>query len=182
MLRARIVASGPLGPALFVLLFSLLQPLGFPGVIFMLMSTTLWPLWQAFLLCWAGAIGAGTVGFGFARMLGRDWVEKRLPRRIRDWDDRLSQHSLRTVILFRLIFYIFPPAHWALGLSRVRFDLFLLGTAIGVVPGTAAWVYLGAQGLNWMKGQSAMLWLALGAGIFVIAVVRRRRKTRAGLA
>ena len=87
-LRTLFTDSGALGPVFFVALYSLVQPFGFPGIIFMLLAALLWPLWFAFLLNLAGATGAGVVGFAFARFVGRDWVQGRLPERLRNLEER----------------------------------------------------------------------------------------------
>ena len=172
-LRELIISWGAAGPLLVVLAFSLVQPFGFPGMIFMMASSTLWPFWGAFFVNWAGATGAGMVGFGFARYLGRDWVEDRMPERVRVWDERLSKRGLPVVIPFRLIFFLSPPAHWALGLSRVRLSHAIVGTAIGFVPGVAAWTYFGGEILIWLERQSSRTYFAVIAAVIVFVVIRR---------
>src|SRR5262245_13127911 len=74
--------AGVFGPALFVLLLAVGNGLGAPGILFVLAAAVLWPAWEAFLLLWAGSLGAGLVGYGFARGIGRRFVEAHLPRRL----------------------------------------------------------------------------------------------------
>ena len=57
-LRETIAAAGPWGPLLFVVCFSVLEGLGFPGILFILASVAIWPTELAMLLNWAGAVGA----------------------------------------------------------------------------------------------------------------------------
>jgi len=172
-LRALFTDSGAVGPILFVGLFSLVHPLRFPGIVFMLLSVVIWPLWIAFPLNLAGATGAGVVGFGFARFIGRDWVQGRLPERLRDLEERVLARAFRTVLVVRLTLYLFPPAHWALGLSPVKFGPFLLATIIGFIPLTAFWTFAGGNALSWLSGQSREVWIGLGTAIVAIAVVHR---------
>ena len=160
-----------------VVLFSLIQPFGFPGAIFMMASATLWPFWLALLVNWAGASGAGMVGFGFARYIGRDWAEARMPERIRAWDERLSQRGLSVVIPFRMLFFLSPPAHWALGLSRVGPTHATIGTIIGFFPGVVVWTYFGAEILDWIEHQSPLVWLGI-AGLIVVAFTLARYRQR----
>jgi len=179
-LRILFTESGAMGPVLFITLFSLIQPFGFPGVAFMLLSVFLWPLWFAFLLNLAGATGSGVVGFAFARFIGRDWVEDRLPKRLRNLEERVLEREFRTVLIVRLTLYLFQPAHWALGLSPVRFGPFFWATLIGFIPMTAFWTFAGGNALDWLSGQSEEVWFGL-AGVLVASVailtVRRRQKT-----
>ena len=99
--------SGAWGPLAYVAAFALLEPFGVPGIAFVVPATFAWPLWQAYLLSWAGSIGAGIVGFSFARWIGRDWVKQRLPERLTRYDERLAERGLLTVIIVRLVFFLF---------------------------------------------------------------------------
>jgi uncharacterized membrane protein YdjX (TVP38/TMEM64 family) len=171
--RALLDEAGPLGPVLFVLAFGLLEPFGVPGVLFVVPAVLAWPLGMAFALSWAGSILAGMVGFGFARTIGRDWVMGHMPERLHAYDQRLAERGLRTVILVRLIFFLAPPAHWALGLSRVRFAPFVLGTAIGFVPGIAALTLLGRGAFALLGDAPRGIFLAIAIAVVAIVVLVR---------
>ncbi len=148
--RAVLAETGIWAPLLYVLLFSLCEPFGVPGVLFVLPAALIWPAWQAFGLSMAGSLGASMVGFSLARWIGRAWVEANLPERFRRYDARLAEHALATVILVRLLFFLAPPAHWVLGLSSVRVRIFLLGSAIGYVPGIALLTFVGEGLFEWL--------------------------------
>ena len=175
-----LVESRWLGPLLFVAAFSFLQPFGFPGLFFMASSTLIWPLWLAFLLNWAGTVGAGVVGFAFARFIGREWVERRLPDRFRDFESRVQRRAFRTVLVIRLTTYLFPPAHWALGLSPVRFAPFLLATIIGFVPVTLIWTFAGGSALEWLSGQPRETLIGAAAMILALALTLRFARRQRG--
>ena len=168
--------AGPWGPLAVVALFTVLEPFGTPGAIFMMASASLWPFWLAFAVSMLGATGAGMLGFAFARYLGRDWVEGRMPERLRKWDDRLSENGLPVVIMFRLVFFLNPAAHWALGLSRVKIPTAIVGTAIGYIPGVAIWTYFGSELLDWFNGQSSEVWIGATVAIVAIVLILKYRK------
>lgn len=174
-LRELLIEAGAWGPVVIVVLFTLLQPFGTPGAFFLLVAATLWPFWLALTVNWLGAVGAGMFGFMFARYLGRDWVEARMPERLRRWDDRLSNSGLPIVILFRLVFFLNPASHWALGLSRVPLSTAILGTVIGYAPWLVLWTYFGAEILVWLEAQSIGIWLAVGVALIAIVVFRKVR-------
>ncbi len=180
-LRTLLTEAGVWGPVIIVTLFSLLEPFGVPGIIFLLAAATLWPFWLALLVNCLGATGAGMIGFAFARYLGRDWVEGRMPERLRIWDERLSEKGLPAVILFRLIFFLNPASHWALGLSRVPAPTAFFGTLIGFVPAITLWTYFGAEILVWFEAQSLGMWVAVIAGIVAFIAFRKYRKRAAAL-
>jgi uncharacterized membrane protein YdjX (TVP38/TMEM64 family) len=138
--RALLARSGVAGPLLFVAAFALLQPFGLPGVTFMIPAALVWPPAVAIALCVAGAVGAGAFAFGLAHWIGPDAIVKRLPERLRRRTLEARASGFRTVLVVRLLFFLFPLAHWALGVSGIRFGAFLLGSALGFLPWMTAWI------------------------------------------
>jgi uncharacterized membrane protein YdjX (TVP38/TMEM64 family) len=183
--RSTLLELGVWAPILYVLAFALLEPFFVPGIAFIIPGAVVWGFPALLALSWLGSIGAGIVGFSFARYLGRDYVERHLPERLRRYDQDLAERSLRTVILVRLTLFIAPPAHWMLGVSQVRFVPFVLGTAIGFLPGMAALcyvvVFIGETLGAWLGSQPAEIWIALGIGVILMVAGRRwwsRRNAR----
>lgn len=178
--RALLASMGIWAPVLYVAAFALLEPFFVPGVAFIVPGALFFPFAELFWLSWLGSIGAGVVGFGFARFLARDYVERRMPERLRRFDDRLATRGLQTVILVRLTLFLAPPAHWLLGISKVRFPAFVLGTAIGFAPGIALLSYLtvfvGRSIGAWVEELPPGTILALLVALFVF--VRWRRSSR----
>lgn len=165
--------SGPWGVLLFILVFALVEPFGVPGVVFVIPAAIVWPVEQAFLYSWLGANAAGLVGFAFARTIGRDWVQQHMPARFRRFDERLETRGVVTVIVLRLVFFLSPPAHWVLGLSRVSLGAYLLGSAIGFVPGILTWLLLGEGAWAWLASRPAWTW-AVAAGALALFLWWRR--------
>ncbi len=167
--RERVASAGVLGPVLFVLLFSL-EGVGVPGLIFMLTAIVVWPPWFAFLMNWLGALAAGAIGFGYARYVGRDWVAAHLPDRIRRFEAAVMQRSIRTVIVIRLLFFLAPPAHWALGLSPVSFRDFMIGSAVGFLPAMLLFSLVGAPVFEWVRQDSDAIWVVGSVAILLGAL------------
>ena len=181
-LREAVTAAGPWGPILFVALFSLLEAVGVPGLVFIGVAIVVWAPWQAFVLIWAGSLGAGCVGFAFARTLGRRWVAAHMPERCRRFDARLATSGLRYVVAVRLFFYLATPAHWLLGLSGVPFRTACVGSAIGFAPGSALWAFAGGSVFEWIRRQPPRTWAAVATAIALLAALRlawRRRRATA---
>lgn len=180
--RKRVVelveAAGPWAPIGFVLAFALLEPFGAPGALFAIPASWIWPFPIAFGLSWLGAIGAGVVGFWFARTIGHRFVQRHLPDRFRRYDERLETRGLVTVVVVRLVFFLAPPAHWLLGLSRVRFGTFLLGTAVGFAPGMALLVLFGDGLYRALAGTPPGVTVAVLALVVLIAALVRTRRAR----
>jgi uncharacterized membrane protein YdjX (TVP38/TMEM64 family) len=98
-----------------------------------------------------------------------------MPERLQKWDERLSERGLPVVIVFRLMFFLNPASHWALGLSRVSTPNAVVGTAIGFVPGTALWSYYGNEIFVWIEAQTAGTWIGIALVIVAIIAFRRYR-------
>lgn len=141
--RQRIDAYGALGPVVFLAAFALLQPLGLSAHAFTIGAALIWPTPIAFLLSWAGTVGASITSFVFSRFVARDWAQARLPARVRRWEEHLVTRPFRTVLLLRLLFYTAPPVQLMLGASRVPFRAWLPATALGMAPTALAVTVLG---------------------------------------
>jgi uncharacterized membrane protein YdjX (TVP38/TMEM64 family) len=170
--------SGPWGPLAFVASMWLIQPLGVPGVMWMVPAGLIWAWPVAAALSWIGNMGASTIGFGFARWAGREWVARRLPPRLRALDTRLADRGLAPVVGLRVVTGQLAPADWFLGVSSVRWSTFLVGTGIGIVPGILLAVVAGGGVVEWVGAQDPLVWglaaVAVLLGVAAVWVVRRR--------
>ena len=179
--RSLLTESGAWGPVLYVASFALIEPLGAPGILFIIPASFVWPLAVAFALSWIASIGAGIVGFSFARWIARDFVQRHLPDRFNRFDRQLAERALLGVIVVRLVFFLAPPAHWVLGVSRVPFGTFVLGTAIGFAPGVALMTVAGPALVEfWNSVERPGLWIGLAVLVFAIGrrVIRFLRSRR----
>ena len=94
--------------------------------------------------------------FLIARYLARGWVARRIARypRFAAVDRAVGADGLRIVFLLRLSpVFPFNLLNYALGATRVRFRDYLLG-ALGMLPGTFLYVYLGSLGAGVAIGAS----------------------------
>ena len=169
--------AGLLGPVLYVVLFSLLEPFGVLGLLFVAPGSLVWDWPTLFLLSWAGAVGAGIVGFAFARTVGREWVQRHLPEQARRFDERLARRGFSTVVLVRMTFFLWPPAHWALGLSQVRFGPFLAGSTVGFALPMAGFTYVGKGVVDLLGTQSVGGWAVVAMVGMLGAAAWKARQT-----
>lgn len=171
-IRVWIRNAGVWGGVLFVVAYSCLQPFGVNGLLFLLSAPLIWSPTDAFLLNWIGTVGTGVFSFLVARFIARDWVQKRLPQRVRRFDDRLHTRGLVTVLLLRLVFYTTPTVQYALGVSRVKIGPLMLGTILGVAPFTLMTTLLGVRVSAWLDAHpvSNWPWEQIGPWLVVVAV------------
>ena len=105
----------------------------------------------------------------------------RLPERVRRYTTRARERGFHTALVVRLVLFLFPPAHWALSISGIRFTPFLLGSALGFVPGMTVWVLVTREFAHQLE--RLPLWEAAGigaAGLVAAGAVSwwRRRRAR----
>src|SRR5207245_7459752 len=102
--------------------------------------------WGTLLVSPASVLGA-TAAFVLARWVARDWIAARVrPNpRFAAIDEAVGEDGFGIVLLLRLSPLVpFNFLNFALGLSRVRLRDYVLASAIGMLPGTFLYVYLGS--------------------------------------
>lgn len=172
-------SAGWAGPLLFAALYAGLSLTPAPIAALSIGAGVLFGLPIGAGAVMAGALAGAAVGFGLSRGLGRGAVEQLAGDRLARLDGMLRRHGLLAVIGVRLVPLLpFTALNYACGLSAVRPRDYLLGTAIGIAPGVAAYVTIGAYGAT--PGSTPFL---LGIGALAAlgvagAVVGRRRSTR----
>ncbi len=147
---------------------------GIPPVLFILPAAAVWSLPLAMFVCLSGGLGAATLGFYLARYGFRQKVSPKIPPRLLKFERRLESHAFSTVLVMRLLFYLFPPINWMLGLSCIRPLTFVCATFIGMLPATFLYLRAG-QGI-WAFAKSfspqQRLCLVLLAGLGIASWLR----------
>lgn len=144
-LRAIAVAAGPLAPILFFSGYALFTALPVPRTVFSLASGLLLGNALGITVAMAATVTSAALGYGLARLFGTELLRR---HRHRDWirivDSRLTDGGVAGVASLRLIPIVpFAPFSYCCGLSALRLRPYLLGTAVGSVPGTTSAVILG---------------------------------------
>lgn len=175
--------AGWTGAVLFTLLYAALTLSPAPKNVLGIAAGIVWGFPVAFAMVYVGALIGAAASFVIGRALGREAVERFTGARVARLDAAIGRRGLLAVLSARLIPVIpFTLINYGAGLTSVRRRDYAIGTAVGILPGSAAYVALGAFG--WELGPG--FWIALAAiGVLVIgglvagAVARRRREARA---
>ncbi len=147
-LQSLVDGAGWLGPLLFVALFTVLVPVGVPGLVFVLPAAVVFPAPMAIAVSLAGGYTSSAIGMFFARTAGRETIAAKLPPRFARWDAALGRRGLPAVIGLRVVTYLAAPADWLLGLSSIPTRHLVVGTAVGLVPPTLLYVIAGGGVLD----------------------------------
>ncbi|MEV6200848.1 TVP38/TMEM64 family protein [Streptomyces sp. NPDC051771] len=126
----------------------------------------------------AGTVLGAGISFTLGRVLGQDALRPLLKGRwLRAADGQLSRHGFRSMLAIRLFPGVpFAAANYCAAVSRMGYVPFLLATAIGTVPNTAAYVVAGAQAGE--PGSPAFLFSAgfiVVSGLAAAVVAWRKR-------
>lgn len=170
----------------FVGVYILACVLLLPGLILTLAAGAIFGLVQGIALVSFASVAGATAAFLIGRTIARDWVRHRaeaLPR-FRALDRALAQKGFLIVVLTRLSpLFPFNLLNYAYGLTAVRTRDYVLASWLGMLPGTALYVYLGsaAAGLAQIasgdvetgSGGRALFVLGLVATVAVAILVAR---------
>jgi phospholipase D1/2 len=158
-MRALVEAWGPLGPLVFLAVFVAGFFVPGPEILLVAVGGVLFgPRW-GFVYAWVASVLGTATTFLLVRYTAQAWAQRALRERfprLRALDDRLERHGVATVVLLRLLLFLAPPLNWALGASRVRVRDYVLGTALGVLPGIGLTVFL-ADRITTAGATSALL-------------------------
>jgi uncharacterized membrane protein YdjX (TVP38/TMEM64 family) len=177
-MRARVDAAGPWGPILFFAFYAALALIPVPKALLTAAGGALFGLWAGAGLSLAAALVGAIVSFGIGRLLGREAVDRLIRGRLARVDALLADHGLSAVLIVRLVPLVpFTAINYASGLSGIRFRHYVLGSALGMVPGSLAYAALGAYGTNpWglVAAGSALVVLVVGGSWWARGLDARR--------
>jgi uncharacterized membrane protein YdjX (TVP38/TMEM64 family) len=94
-----------------------------------------------------GATSGASLAFIVGRTIARKWVESKVAAnpKFQAIDRAVGSGGFKIVLLTRLSpVFPFNLLNYAYGLSRVRFRDYLIGSWLGMLPGTVMYVYIGS--------------------------------------
>lgn len=167
-LREAVDSAGAAGAVVFVVGYALLVLVPTPASLLTILGGALFGVVLGSVLVWAGATLGALGGFVLGRRLGRPAVDRLLRGRLHRVDAALGRHGLPAVLAVRLVPVLpFTPLNYASGAVALRSRDYALGTAVGIVPGTVAYVSVGASGaepFGIVLGVGVLLLLTVGGG------------------
>ncbi len=172
--------QGAMGAVVFVAGYALAAVALVPGSILTLAAGAIFGLGRGVAVVFLGSVAGSSLAFLIGRYLARGAVERRIAEepRFAAIDEAVGREGRKIVFLLRLSpVFPFSVLNYALGLTRVRFADFLLGS-FAMIPGTVLYVSYGrlagdvaalAGGVPTPRGPG--YWLVLGLGLAATAAV-----------
>lgn len=181
-LEAAIEQAGDFAPLIFIAAFAAATVLFLPGSLFGLAGGALFgPLWGTVCNVVGATLGA-TVAFLLARFVGGRWLSAQAEGRLKAIISGVEAEGWRFVALTRLVPLVpFNALNYALGLTRIPLPHYVVATLVCMVPGAAAFAWLGHAGRRAIAGDSTaihygMLGLAaVGLVAFLPRLIHRLR-------
>ena len=125
-----------------------------PGTLLTTLGAAIFGPYLGFVYVWVGAMMGASLAFFIGRYLGRDFAASLIGDRLKKYDDGIEREGFATVLYLRLIYFPFSPLNFGMGLTKVRFRDYFLGTALGIIVGTFAFTFVvGTLKEVWASGQ-----------------------------
>ena len=159
------------GPVAAVCGFALALTLAVPLMFLTLVALVAYGPLAGFGCAIAGAMLGAAASYGIGRFLGRDVVQRLGGERINRLSQRLASRGLLAVVAVRML----PVAPFAVvnmvaGASHIRLRDLLLGTLIGISPGTLAMTLFAEQIAAALKNPTPLTFVWAGLTGLLIAV------------
>jgi uncharacterized membrane protein YdjX (TVP38/TMEM64 family) len=140
--------AGIWGYVLFIIIFSIGELLHIFGLIFVAAGVYAFGEFAGLLLGIVGGTIAVCVSFLVMRTVGgraftridKPWVVRIL--------QRLDTKPIRTVIILRLVFIMYPSLNYLLALTSIRFRDYLIGSVVGLIIPISVFVFF----FDWLVG------------------------------
>ncbi len=169
---------GPPGVIVFIVVYALATVLFLPGWIFTVSAGLIYGIAGGTLVALAGAITGATLAFLVARYLLRQHIEefaKKNPR-FQAIDAAIGKNGWKIVGLLRLSPLIpFNFSNYFYGITSISLGAYVAVSAVGIIPGTLLYAYLGAIGQASISGgasqHSKWQYVLLGVGLMATVAV-----------
>jgi uncharacterized membrane protein YdjX (TVP38/TMEM64 family) len=169
----------------FILIYVIQTALSLPGAaILTLAGGAIFGVLMGALWVNIGATTGALLAFLLARTLLRDWVVNRFGKKMKAFDRGLMQNGLSYLLFLRLVpLFPFFLVNLACGVTGLSIRTYLVGTVIGILPGSLVYANAGAslasiENIGQVAGPRVLTSLAL-LGIFALVPVIYRRWNKA---
>ena len=170
--------AGAIGYVLYVLAYVVSCITLIPALTLTLAAGAIFGFVRGSIVVIIGATAGATVAFLLGRTVFRRHVEKRVASnpKMAAVDRAIANEGTKLMLLMRLSG--FPPFTWinyALGLTGVKLLPYVLTTFFGIIPGTLAFTWAGAAGMQALNGKGnriALIVTAVGAVLVIVYIGR----------
>ena len=139
--------KGPMGAVVAGLVYALATVLMIPGSAATLAIGAIYGPWIGLLIVSPASVLGATMAFVLGRGVFRPNIEKRMQgsNKFKALQAAISDNGLKILTLVRLSpIFPFTVINYAFGLTRISLRKYVVGSFVGMLPGTLLYVYLGS--------------------------------------
>ena len=180
------MASSGAGILVYILVYMLRPVLFFPATLLTLAGGYLYGPFLGVAVVVVASNLSSMVAYTIGRFFGAGILDQSADSGVlQSYAHRMRRNSFETVLIMRFIFLPYDLVSYFSGFLRIRWQGFLLATALGSIPGTIAFVLFGASIEGGFTGELPQLngtMLLVGTLMFVVSLALSRwfRRREAG--
>ena len=177
-------AAGFWAPLIFLVIYAAGICLFVPGTLLTALGAAIFGPYRGFLYVWVGAMAGASSAFWIGRTLGREMAASLIGDRLRKYDEAIERNGFAAVLYLRLVYFPFTAMNFGMGLTRVRFWDYFLGTGLGILVGTFIFTFfIGTVKEVWATGQwgqlvSFKVFFSIGLFIFSLFIPKIIKKIK----
>ncbi len=176
--------AGIWAPLLFIVIYAVGVCLFVPGTLLTGLGAAIFGPYWGFLYVWFGAMAGSSAAFVIGRTLGREFAAGLIGNKLKKYDDAIERNGFATVLYLRLVYFPFTPMNFGMGLTKVRFWDYFMGTGLGIIVGTFIFTFfIGTLKEVWASGDwgqliSFKVFFSIGLFIFSFFIPKIIKKVK----
>jgi uncharacterized membrane protein YdjX (TVP38/TMEM64 family) len=177
-------AVGIWAPVVFMVIYAGGVCLFLPGTLLTGLGAAIFGAYWGFVYVWFGAMAGASIAFWIGRTLGREFAASLVGDKLKKYDDAIERNGFAAVLYLRLVYFPFTPMNFGMGLTKVHFRDYFLGTGLGIIVGTFIFTFfigtlkeVWASG-NWGELISFKVFFSIGLFIFSFFIPKIIKKAK----
>ena len=151
-------SAGFWAPIIFIFIYAAGVCFFLPGTLLTGLGGAIFGAYWGFLWVWLGAMAGASAAFFIGRTLGREFASSLIGDKLKKYDDGIERNGFATVLYLRLVYFPFTPMNFGMGLTKVHFRDYFIGTGLGIIVGTFIFTFfIGTLKDAWASGNWAEL-------------------------
>ncbi len=140
-------------PLVYVSFYAAGVCLFLPGTLLTGLGAAIFGPYRGFLYVWVGAMLGASAAFFIGRTLGREFAASLVGDKLKKYDDAIERNGFASVLYLRLVYFLFTPMNFGMGLTKVRFRDYFFGKGLGIIVGTFIFTFfIGTLKEVWVSG------------------------------
>ncbi len=152
-LRRLLEEAGFWAPLIYIVIYAAGICFFVPGTLLTAIGAAIFGPYWGFVYVWVGAMIGASAAFWIGRTLGREFAASLIGDRLKKYDEAIERNGFATVLYLRLVYFPFTAMNFGMGLTKVRFWDYFLGTGLGIIVGTFIFTFfIGTLKEVWASG------------------------------